>query len=81
MFRHYGIRLMSTSSNFRDVVNYVKDVQHSTIDAALLPVISTITRTREQLDASSLTKNTDISVSISIPGLTSITLTNKPSQK
>jgi hypothetical protein len=53
---------------------YIKD---SAIDAVTLPAISALKRVRQQLESEAETKNTDITMSVSIPGVVSITLVNK----
>ena len=53
---------------------YIKD---SVIDSATLPAIAALKRVRQQLESEAETKNTDVTMSVSIPGVMSITLVNR----
>ena len=52
-------------------------VKDTVVDGAMLPAISAIKRARYNLSQCPETENTDITISVSIPGLMSITMVNK----
>jgi len=64
----------SIAKSATSATGYIKD---SVIDAATLPAIAALKRVRQQLESEPETKNTDITMSVSIPGVVSITLVNK----
>lgn len=66
--------LGGAAKTITDTTGAVKD---TVVDAAMLPAISAIKRARHNLAKSPETENTDITISVSIPGLMSITMVNK----
>ena len=77
--RLFGETSAVASSATRTITYATGAITDSVVDAAILPAISAVKRTRHNLSQHPETENTDVTISISIPGIMSITMVNKKS--